>query len=102
MIVLTPNLRGRDGISRLARLVIGTFAEDLKNFAAMSHGVTQWLATAAAYVVPNFASLNVISQVAHEQPVSGTLVAFNTLYALLYSGAVTAAAVLIFERRNLK
>jgi len=89
-------------IFAFALFVIGTFAEDLKNFAAMSHGMTQWLATAAAYVVPNFASLNVISQVAHEQPVSGALVAFNTLYALLYSGAVTAAAVLIFERRNLK
>jgi ABC-type transport system involved in multi-copper enzyme maturation permease subunit len=89
-------------IFAFALFVIGTFAEDLKNFAAMSHGVTQWLATAAAYLVPNFASLNVISQAAHEQPISGSLVAFNTLYALLYSGAVTAAAVLIFERRNLK
>lgn len=89
-------------IFAFALFVIGTFAEDLKNFAAMSHGLTQWLATAAAYLVPNFASLNVISQAAHEQPISGSLVAFNTLYALLYSGAVTAAAVLIFERRNLK
>jgi len=89
-------------IFAFALFVIGTFAEDLKNFAAMSHGVTQWLATGAAYLVPNFASLNVIAQAAHEQPISGSLIAFNTLYALLYSGAVTAAAVLIFERRNLK
>jgi ABC-type transport system involved in multi-copper enzyme maturation permease subunit len=89
-------------IFAFALFVIGTFAEDLKNFAAMSHGVTQWAATAAAYLVPNFASLNVISQAAHEQPISGSLIAFNTLYALLYSSAVTAAAVLIFERRNLK
>ena len=89
-------------IFAFALFVIGTFAEDLKNFAAMSHGFTRWLATGAAYLVPDFASLNVISQVAHEQPVSGSLVLFNTLYALLYSGAVTAAAVLIFERRNLK
>jgi ABC-type transport system involved in multi-copper enzyme maturation permease subunit len=89
-------------IFAFALFVIGTFAEDLRNFAAMSHGFTRWLATGAAYLVPNFASLNVISQVAHEQPVSGSLVLFNTLYALLYSGAVTAAAVLIFERRNLK
>jgi ABC-type transport system involved in multi-copper enzyme maturation permease subunit len=89
-------------IFAFALFVIGTFAEDLKNFAAMSHGVTQWAATGAAYLVPNFASLNVISQAAHEQPISGSLIAFNTLYALLYSGAVTAAAVLIFERRNLK
>jgi ABC-type transport system involved in multi-copper enzyme maturation permease subunit len=89
-------------IFAFALFVIGTFAEDLKNFAAMSHGATHWLATAAAYLVPNFASLNVISQAAHEQPISGSLIGLNTLYALLYSGAVTAAAVLIFERRNLK
>src|SRR5215472_4205490 len=82
--------------------VIGTFGEDLKNFAAMSHGPTKWLASAAAYLVPNFASLNVIARVAHEQPVNGSLIGFNTLYALLYSAAVTAAAVLVFERRNLK
>jgi ABC-type transport system involved in multi-copper enzyme maturation permease subunit len=89
-------------IFAFALFVIGTFAEDLKNFAVMSHGLTHWAAMGAAYLVPNFASLNLISQAAHEQPVSGALVAFNTVYALLYSGAVTAAAVFIFERRNLK
>ena len=82
--------------------VIGTFGNDLRNFAAMSHGATRWLATAAAYIMPNFASLNVISQVAHEQSVGSQMVLFNTFYALLYSAAVTAAAVLVFERRNLK
>jgi len=89
-------------IFAFALFVIGTFGEDLKNFAAMSHGATKWLATAAAYVMPNFASLNVIAQVAHEQGVGAHLVIFNTVYAVLYSVAVTAAAVLIFERRNLK
>jgi ABC-type transport system involved in multi-copper enzyme maturation permease subunit len=89
-------------IFAFALFVIGTFGEDLKNFAAMSQGATKWLATAAAYVLPNFASLNVIAQVAHEQGVSAHLVFFNTVYALLYSIAITAAAVLIFERRNLK
>ena len=89
-------------IFAFALFVIVTFAEDLRNFAALSTGLTKWLATAAVYLVPNFASLNVISQVAHAQPVSGRLVLFNTLYALLYSAAATAGAVLIFERRNLK
>ncbi|HEY2389817.1 MAG TPA: ABC transporter permease subunit [Candidatus Angelobacter sp.] len=89
-------------IFAFALFVIGTFGEDLKNFAAMSQGATKWLAAAAAYVLPNFASLNVIGQVAHEQGVSAHLVLFNTVYALLYSVAITAAAVLIFERRNLK
>lgn len=85
-----------------ALFAIGTFSEDLRNFAALSHGLTKWFTTAAAYVVPNFAALNVISQVAHDQPVSVSLIAFNSLYALLYSAAVTAGAVIIFERRNLK
>jgi len=89
-------------IFAFALFVIGTFAEDLRNFAALSTGLTKWLATAAVYLVPNFASLNVISQVAHAQPVSGQLVLYDTLYALLYSAAATAGAVLIFERRDLK
>jgi ABC-type transport system involved in multi-copper enzyme maturation permease subunit len=82
--------------------VIGSFAEDLRGFARMSHGLTQWLATAAAYLVPNFSALNVIGQVAHEQPISAHLIAFNTAYALAYSAMAISGAVLIFERRNLK
>ena len=85
-----------------ALFIIGTFAQDLRGFAAMTHGGTRWIATAAAYVVPNFAALNVISSVAHDQPVAGSLVFYNTLYALLYSAAAVAGAMLIFERRNLK
>jgi len=82
--------------------VIGSFAQDLRGFAAMAHGVTRWLATVAAYLVPNFSSMNVISSVAHEQPVAGALILSNTVYALLYSAAALCGAVLIFERRNLK
>ena len=89
-------------IFAFALFVVGTFAEDLRNFAAMSQGITKWLVTAAAYLVPNFSTLNVISRAAHDIPVSGKLVVFNTIYAVLYSAAATAAAVLIFERRNLK
>ncbi|HEX5433355.1 MAG TPA: hypothetical protein VFY05_03900, partial [Candidatus Angelobacter sp.] len=85
-----------------ALFVIGTFSEDLRNFAAYSHGIGKWGAYAASWIVPNFASLNVISQVAHKQPVAGAMVIFNTAYALFYSAAVILVAVLIFERRNLK
>ena len=85
-----------------ALFAVGKFAGDLRNFAAMAHGTTKWLATGTAYAVPNFASLDVISQVAYNQPISGSLIVFNTLYALLYSAAILAGAVLIFERRNLK
>jgi Cu-processing system permease protein len=82
--------------------VIGSFAEDLRGFASVSHGAVHLLMTATAYVVPNLAALNVISQVAHGYPVAGELVMYNTAYALVYSAAVLAGAVMIFEKRNLK
>jgi len=82
--------------------VIGSFAEDLRGFASMAQGATRWLVTAAAYLVPNLSSLNIISSVAHEQPVAAQLIVSNTLYALLYAGMALCGAVLIFEHRNLK
>lgn len=82
--------------------VIGTFSEDLRNFAAMASGGTKWLATAVAYIVPNFSALNVISSVAHAQPVPAQLIVYNTVYVLLYASMALCGAVLIFQRRNLK
>jgi hypothetical protein len=82
--------------------VIGSFADDLRGFATMAHGVTRWFATAAAYLVPNFSALNVISAVAHQQPISAQVILQNTLYAMFYAVMALSGAVLIFERRNLK
>jgi ABC-type transport system involved in multi-copper enzyme maturation permease subunit len=85
-----------------ALFIIGSFADDLRGFAALTHGVAHWFATAAAYLVPNFSALNVISAVAHQQPVGGHLIVQNTFYAIFYSAMALSGAVLIFERRNLK
>jgi ABC-type transport system involved in multi-copper enzyme maturation permease subunit len=85
-----------------AVFVIGTFAEELRAFAALVSGPSRILSRGLAYLVPNLASLNVISPVAHGQPVSSDLILFNTAYALFYSAAAVSAAILIFERRNLK
>jgi ABC-type transport system involved in multi-copper enzyme maturation permease subunit len=85
-----------------ALFVIGSFAEDLRGFAKMTHGVTHWLATGAAYLVPNFSALNVVGQVAHGEAVASQLVVYNTAYSLVYAAAVLSGTVLIFERRNLK
>lgn len=85
-----------------AFFVIGTMAGDLRTFAAAAKGLTKWLTTAAAYLVPDLSSLNVISVVAHGYPVDVKLVFLNSVYAILYSTAVLAAAILIFERRDFK
>jgi ABC-type transport system involved in multi-copper enzyme maturation permease subunit len=82
--------------------VIGSFAEDLRNFAALAHGLSRWLATGAAYLVPNFSAFNVITSIAHEQPVAGQLILQNTLYAAFYAIMALCGAVLIFEYRDLK
>jgi ABC-type transport system involved in multi-copper enzyme maturation permease subunit len=82
--------------------VIGSFADDLRGFATMTHGLARWIATGAAYLVPNFSSLNVISAVAHQQPIGWQLILQNTLYALFYTAMALSGAILIFDRRNLK
>ncbi len=82
--------------------VIGSFADDLRNVAGLTHGMTRWITTALAYLVPNFSALNVISAVAHQQSIGAQLIIQNTFYALFYSAMILSGAVLIFERRNLK
>jgi len=85
-----------------ALFVIGSLAEDLRGFARITHGFTGAVATAIAYVVPNFSAFNIINQAAHGFAVPGQLILYNTLYALLYSAMAISGAVLIFQRRNLK
>ena len=82
--------------------VIGSFADDLRGFATLTHGLTRWIATGVAYLVPNFSSLNVISAVAHQQPIGWQLILQNTLYALFYTAMALSGAILVFDRRNLK
>jgi cell division protein FtsL len=89
-------------IFAFAIFAVGTFAEDLRGFAHMFSGLTRWVMTGAAYLVPNFAALNVISQVAHDTAIEPKLILLNTLYVLFYTAAVLTASVWIFERRNLK
>lgn len=89
-------------IFSFALFAVGTFGNDLHGFASTTQGITKWGMTAAAYIVPNLSTFNVISLVAHSQPVVGRLIALDTLYALCYSALVVAGAVMIFERRNLK
>ncbi len=85
-----------------ALFIIGSFAEDLRGFAAMAKGITHWLALGAAYLVPNLSALNVISSVAHGDAVAGSLIFYNTAYSILYAAMAICGAVLIFEQRNLK
>ncbi|HUQ49176.1 MAG TPA: ABC transporter permease subunit [Terriglobales bacterium] len=85
-----------------AVFVIGNFADDIRGFALLTEGAQRWLIIGLSYVVPNFGAMNVVSQVAHEQPVSGSIILLNTIYAVVYAGAALCGTILVFERRNLK
>ena len=89
-------------IFAFATFAIGTFSEDLHNFAAAAHGIGKPIMTAVAYLVPNFSSLNVISQVAHGIPVEAGLILHNTVYAVTYTLVALFCAAAIFENRNFK
>src|SRR5438067_9212053 len=86
----------------LALFVIGSFDQDLHTFAAMARGSTRVMATAVAYIIPNFASLNFISAASHGVNVTGRALVLNTAYAAVYCVTALAGATAIFERRNLK
>jgi Cu-processing system permease protein len=86
----------------LSMFVAGTFAGDLRAFAQMTHGPQKWLAILISYVIPNLASLNVITRASHDQFIPARLVAYNTLYSALYAGVTICGALLIFSRRDLK
>lgn len=86
----------------LSMFVTGTFAGDLRGFGQTAHGPARWVALATSYIIPNVASLNVITRVAHDERISAALVGYNTLYAALYTTVTVAGAMLIFTRRNLK
>jgi Cu-processing system permease protein len=85
-----------------ALFVIGNLAEDLRLLAHIPTGLVGATATTITFLIPNFSALNIINQAAHGSPVPGRLFFYNTLYALLYSAVAISAAVLIFQRRNLK
>jgi ABC-type transport system involved in multi-copper enzyme maturation permease subunit len=83
--------------------VTGVFAKDIRDFgdftgSSLLKSVTKIL----YYLVPNFHNFNAIAQAAHGEAMPLSLVAQNTLYALLYVTVVLLAASAVFSGRNLK
>ncbi|HVZ17914.1 MAG TPA: ABC transporter permease [Terriglobales bacterium] len=85
-----------------AFFVVGSFSEDLRNFAEAAKGAAHYLGLAVSYFIPNFSALNQIASVAHGNSIPANIVLLNTGYALLYAGAAVCAASLIFQNRNMK
>jgi len=85
-----------------AIFVVGSFGEDLRDFAEAAKGGAHYVGLAVSYLIPNFSTLNYIASVAHGNAVPAGVVLWNTAYAFLYGGAAVCAAALIFQNRNMK
>ena len=59
-----------------------------------------WFAQGASLVVPNLDSLNVSSEVIHEQAFS--MWRYPVLYSICYTGSILMISMIIFRRRNFK
>jgi Cu-processing system permease protein len=83
--------------------IVGHFNADLKSFEGVVDSKPLiYLARGLYYVLPNFAALDVKSQVVHGQPVPLGELLMNTAYAVTYIGALLTAATLIFRQRDFK
>jgi Cu-processing system permease protein len=81
----------------------GLFVQEMRNLRADLMGPVlraglRWL----SYLLPNFENFDVMASAAHARAIPASLVAQNTLYAILYCAVLLTAASLIFSRRDLK
>ena len=83
--------------------MIGHFNSDLRNFQAVvsSPGVA-WLARVVYYVLPDFSSFDIKSQVVWGERVPAVYVILTVGYGLAYIVFVLAASVAVFQRRDFK
>jgi len=83
--------------------VTGVFANDIRNFGALTNNpMLKTLTSAIYYLVPNFHNFNSIAAAAHGESIPFALVWQNTLYALMYIVLLLLASSAIFSQRNLK
>ncbi len=90
-------------LGALGLYVVGVFSDDIRTFGAMAKDpLLQHLTTFLYYVLPNFGQYNVISAVAHDQPIPGALIGGNLAYTALYVTITLIAAAAIFSSRDMK
>jgi hypothetical protein len=90
-------------IFTLALVVVGSLASDLKLFAATVGGAALRDVVDAVYLIlPNLSSLDVGAAVVYGRAVPPLVAILAACYGLAYVTALLAAAVWIFQYRDLK
>lgn len=91
------------GLFTFAAWIAGHFAADVRGLAeAGAGGPTAFLAQAFYYLLPNLELFNARSGASHGVAPEPARFGLGLLYLLAYGGAVLAAAVVIFRRREFR
>lgn len=86
-----------------AGYVIGHFSKDLLEMAALSSSaVTRVVLTTLYYLLPNLSNFGFITEASHGRMVPLNMAASAMVYAIVYTGVLLSAAVLVFRKRNFK
>ncbi len=87
----------------LAVFVIGHLADDIWVFGSQSeHPIIQELSAGLYWILPNFEVLSIREQAVHGVAVPWEQAFFSAGYGLCYTALVMIAAVLIFQRRDIR
>jgi hypothetical protein len=91
------------GMFTLAAWVVGHFSTDLKQMAdAGAAGGVNWVARGVYYLLPNLELFNARAGASHGVAPGAGQFAVAAVYLVMYGGALLAAAVLIFRRREFR
>lgn len=82
--------------------VLGRMTDVLKNASLILEGFPEWLGKGLYAALPNLLSFDLKTRAIYGDAIPGSLLAYLTLYALAYIGALMALGALAFERRDLK
>jgi ABC-type transport system involved in multi-copper enzyme maturation permease subunit len=87
----------------LAIYVIGHLTKDLIGLAvkAKDEGARAVLSF-LYYLLPNLENFNIKSDIVHDVPVNYSFIAMSMCYGVLYTAALLALSVIIFQKRNFK
>jgi ABC-type transport system involved in multi-copper enzyme maturation permease subunit len=87
----------------LAVFVVGHLADDVWLYGSQAESVgLREAARALYYMLPNFELLSIRSDAANHRPVSLARLFSASAYGLAYTGAVLSAAMLVFQRRDMR
>ena len=84
--------------------IAGLASRDLRGFGDIVdvHPAVATIVSSIGWALPAFAEFDIKSQVVHGIPVAPGMIAFSLGYAIVYSAAVLAGAVVLFSRREFK